>query len=58
MLREGLEDYEYFAMLRKKDPKCSLLEVPQAVMKSVYDYSTDPRHMEEHRERLARALAR
>ena len=36
----------------------SNLEVPQAVMKSVYDYSTDPRHMEEHRERLARALAR
>lgn len=58
MLREGLEDYEYFAMLRKKDPKSPLLEVPQAVMKSVYDYSTDPLHMEAHRERLARALAR
>ena len=56
MLREGIEDYEYFVLLRKQDPTNPLLKVPETVMRSVYDYSTDPSGMETHRLRLARQI--
>lgn len=56
MLREGLEDFEYFALLKKRDPKHPLLVVPPAVTTSPTEYSLDPAAMETHRLRLARAL--
>ena len=58
MLREGLEDYEYFAMLKKLDPKNPLLAVPADVTTSTDEYSTDPSGMERHRIRLAKELER
>ena len=58
MLREGLEDFEYFAMLNRMDPGSPLLSVPPEVTSSLDDYSTDPSGMEEHRMRLAEAIER
>ena len=58
MLREGIEDYEYFAMLKKLDPANPLLAVPRDVTTSLDDYSTDPAGMERHRIRLAREIER
>ena len=58
MLREGIEDYEYFAMLRRRDPKNPLLKVPDEVSRSPREYSTDPAFLEAHRIRLARELAK
>lgn len=56
MLREGLEDYEYFAMLKKAVPNSTLLSVPPDIASSLDDYSTDPAGMESHRVRLAEAI--
>lgn len=58
MLREGLEDYEYFVLLKKLDPSNALLSVPTDVAISLDDYSTDPAGMECHRLRLAEAIER
>ena len=56
LLRDGIEDYEYFAMLKRLDPKNPLLAVPKAVYTDLDAYSADPSHMETHREKLARAI--
>ena len=56
MLRDGIEDYEYFVMLKRCDPTNTLLSVPKDVYRAIDDYSSDPVHMEIHREKLARAL--
>ena len=58
MLREGVEDYEYFAMLKRLDPGNPLLAVPRDVTTSLDDYAKDPAGMERHRLRLARELER
>ena len=56
LLREGLEDYDYFALLRKADPASPLLKVPEAVYRSLREYSTDPSHMMRHRLAIAERL--
>ena len=56
MLREGLEDYEYFAILKRLDASSVLLDVPRDVATSLDDYSTDPGAMERHRVRIAEAI--
>jgi len=69
MLRDGLEDYEYFVILkkllekkgdglnsRKRRRYGELLVVPENVSKSLTEFNTDPSAMEEHREKLARAI--
>lgn len=64
MLREGLEDFEYFALLRdlvaKRGPcpEAELLAVPQDVVKTTTEFSADPQGMLQHREALARAIER
>jgi hypothetical protein len=68
-IRDGLEDYEYFALLQKKaatlDPKKDRrllaaiqreLQVERAIIRSVYDYTQDGRVLEAKRERLARLI--
>jgi len=70
MLRDGIEDYEYLAMLRRlieaKRSKLSasqrasyaaLLEVPAEITKNMTTFTTDPAPIEEHRNRIARAIA-
>ncbi len=69
MLRDGLEDYEYFVILKKllaeKRDKLSprklekyseLLKVPADVSRSLTDFNIDPSAMERHRDSLARAI--
>jgi succinate dehydrogenase flavin-adding protein (antitoxin of CptAB toxin-antitoxin module) len=69
MLRDGLEDYEYFVilkrLLRERGDKLNvrqrrryeaLLEVPDQVSRSLTDFSDNPAALEKHRERLAEAI--
>ena len=68
MLRDGIEDYEYFAMLKRllverrnlppevRAGAAALLKVPQSVYSSMTEFTTDPEPMERHREKLARAI--
>ena len=57
-VRDGLEDFEYFAILKKLDPNNPLLKVPPEVSASPVEFSIDPVHMERHREKLAREIVR
>ena len=57
-IRDGIEDFEYFAMLKKLDPANPLLKVPPEVSASPTEFSIDPVHMERHRAKLAREIAR
>ena len=56
MLREGLEDYEYFAILRRLAPNHPLLRVPEGVSKSLTEFSHSPIPIMEHRRRIAEAM--
>jgi len=71
MLRDGIEDYEYMAILSrllktKKDKLkaqqlkkyMALLEVPESITKGMTDFTKDPAPIEAHRDRIARAIAR
>jgi len=58
LLREGIEDYEYFSLLKKLDPNSPLLKVPESVSRSVNEYSTAPDALESHRMLLAREIER
>ncbi|MCX7007425.1 MAG: DUF4091 domain-containing protein, partial [Kiritimatiellaeota bacterium] len=69
MLRDGVEDYEYLAMLQraletnKNLPKEkrrayeALLEVPPEISRSMTDFARNPAPIEQRRDALARALA-
>jgi hypothetical protein len=70
MLRDGIEDYEYFAQLRRlierHAPRLapsrvrqyrSLLDVPASVTTDMTTFTNDPGPIERHRDRLARAIA-
>jgi len=69
MLRDGIEDYEYFVILKKliavkgagldaasKDRYAALLEVPDEVTKDMTTFTKDPVPIEAHRDRVARAI--
>jgi hypothetical protein len=69
MLRDGIEDYEYFVMLerllqekssilsqRQRRGYHRLLDVPPEVTSSVTTFATDPAPLERHRHRLALAI--
>jgi hypothetical protein len=69
MLRDGLEDYEYFVILkkllaenheilsrRKQEKYKKLLQVPADVSTSLTEFNVDPSAMENHRTKLARAI--
>lgn len=71
MLRDGIEDYEYLAILdrllkAKKDKltdqqyqECrDLLEVPEDITKDITTFTKDPASIEARRDRIARAIAR
>jgi hypothetical protein len=57
-VRDGIEDFEYFVMLKKLDPANPLLKVPPEVSASPTEFSIDPIHMERHREKIAREIER
>ena len=69
MLRDGIEDYEYLAMLRRalhnkealledeeRDRWTSLLDVPPEISAGMTDFSVDPAPIEARRREVARAL--
>ncbi len=65
MLCDGIEDYEYFSMLKRRLQTASqsqkskyspLLAVPDSVTKSMTEFAVDSAPVEAHRIRLARAL--
>jgi hypothetical protein len=69
LLRDGIEDYEYFVILKrllaekgaKLDPRTranaeALLAVPADVSASLTSFTRDPATIEAHRDRLARAI--
>ena len=58
MLRDGIEDYEYFAILKRLDPKNPLLAVPADVTSSLTEFSKAPAPMARHRLKLAREIER
>jgi hypothetical protein len=69
MLRDGIEDYEYFVILKKllAEKKAQLpparyaeyeklLTVPKEISESLTKFTHDPTLMERHRDKLARAI--
>lgn len=56
MLRDGLEDYEYFVMLKARDPTSPLLRVPADVSASLTEFTRSPLPLAVHRRRLAEAI--
>ena len=71
MLRDGIEDYEYMAMLdrlidqhrdrlskRRLRRYRALLEVPEAISADLTHFTTNPAPIEKHRRAVARALER
>ncbi len=71
MLRDGIEDYEYFVVLQrllegvdgalpgaKRAESTGLLTIPGDVSTSLKSFTRDPAPLEAHRERLARAIER
>ena len=71
-LRDGMEDYEYFWLLQQEVQRVGtmrgetellkqareLLKVPGEVSKDTTHFTTDPRVMMEHRDRVARMIER
>jgi len=70
MLRDGIEDYEYLAILQRllKDKKdkltaqqqqkfAALLEVPEDITKDMTTFTKDPASIEACRDKIARAIA-
>jgi hypothetical protein len=70
MLRDGIEDYEYFAILKQliaskgdklgaaqKAQYAALLEVPTDITKDMTTFTKDPTPVEQHRDRVARAIS-
>ena len=72
MLREGLEDYEYFVILQNEIAKARaagvkdaaladaerLLEIPEGIIRDLTHFSRDPAPLHAHRRRLAAAIER
>lgn len=69
MLRDGIEDYEYFVLLRdlietkgdrlsaaQKDAYTALLEVPEEITKDMRTFTADPTPIERRRDAVAQAI--
>ncbi len=55
-LRDGLEDYEYFSILKRLDPSNVLLAVPAEVAASLTEFGKNPDALESHRLIVAREI--
>ena len=58
ILRDGIEDYEYFAILSRLDPENALLKVPPEVSSSLKDFTKRPEPIKVHRRKLAKEIER
>lgn len=55
-VRDGLEDYEYFHLLREQDPGHPLLQMPPEIITNVMQWTKDPAVINQYRQQLAQAL--
>ena len=58
MLKDGIEDYEYLAMLRRLAPDSPLLAVPETIFRTLSDFNFDPAPIEARRVAVAREIVR
>jgi hypothetical protein len=71
MLRDGIEDYEYFVILKKlleakkgrlsrnqQKEYAGLLEVPEEITIDMTTFTNDPAPIEKRRDQIARAIER
>ena len=58
MVRDGVEDYEYLAILASLAPGHPLLEVPDEIHRTDTSYNIDPSAMEKRRLEIARAIGK
>jgi hypothetical protein len=58
MIRDGIEDFEYFTRLKKLDPGNALLKVPSDVYSALDSYSWNPEPLEKHRLKMAKEIER
>jgi len=71
MLRDGIEDYEYLAILKRlleankgklttgdQQKYTALLEVPEDISKDMTTFTKDPAPIETRRDRVARAISK
>lgn len=65
LLREGIEDYEYFQILKKLADRPgapaeakALLEIPEDIIRDLTHYSFDPEPMMRHRAKVAAMIER
>ena len=63
MLRDGIEEYEYLAILRQRLAKSGqsdsqLLKVPEEITRNTTEFTKDPAPIEKHRDEIARAIER
>ena len=58
MIRDGIEDFEYFTRLKKLDPGNALLKVPSDVYSALDDYTWNPEPLEKHRLKMAKEIER
>ena len=58
ILRDGIEDYEYFAILSRLDPENAFLKVPVDVSKTLMNFTVRPEPIKVHRRKLAKEIER
>jgi hypothetical protein len=55
-IREGLEDYEYFAILARRRSRVAADDVVKKIARSWQDWDTDPRRLVEARAKIAKLI--
>lgn len=58
ILRDGIEDYEYFTILSRLDPRNPLLEVPDDVSSSLTEFTIRSEPIKTHRRKIAKEIER
>jgi hypothetical protein len=58
LIREGLEDYEYLAMLTKLAGHKTVADSVNSFIRKIYDYDQDPRKLYAVRESIGREISR
>jgi hypothetical protein len=56
LIREGLEDYEYLALLKKSRGQKAADHYVDMLVRTAYDYDQDPKKLYAVREEIARQL--
>jgi hypothetical protein len=56
LIREGLEDYEYLALLEKRSGPKAVTDIVNKFVRNAYDFDHDPRKLYEAREAIAKEL--